>query len=177
WVGPDQPDFQPDKPPDYRPGPDARGMDAIAGDQPFILKPDGVAWLFAPGKCKDGPLPAHYEPGGSSLANRPYPRHPTNPTVREFPGPLNRLAHTPESEYPIVACTFRLTEHYLSGPMSRFNSWLNELQPEMFVELSPELAAEKGIRHGGWLVVRSARGSLTARAMVTRRLKSFQIDG
>ena len=71
----------------------------------------------------------------------------------------------------MVATTFRLTEHYLSGPMSRFNSWLNELQPEMFVELSPELAAERGIVHGGWLTVQSARGRIEARAMVTRRLR------
>ena len=68
-----------------------------------------------------------------------------------------------------MATTYRLTEHYLSGPMSRFNSWLNELQPEMFVELSRELAAERGIVHGGWLTVSSARGRIEARAMVTRQ--------
>jgi formate dehydrogenase major subunit len=83
-----------------------------------------------------------------------------------FDGPLNRLAHTPTGEFPVVATTFRLTEHYLSGPMSRFNSWLNELQPEMFVELSPELAAERGIVHAGWLTVTTARGQIEARAMV-----------
>ena len=84
--------------------------------------------------------------------------------MRFFEGPLNRLAHTPTSDYPIVATTYRLTEHYLSGPMSRFNSWLNELQPEMFVELSPELAEERGIVHGGWLTVETAGpGSRRAR--------------
>jgi formate dehydrogenase major subunit len=177
WVGPDAPDFEPDKPPDYRPGPDAKGMDAIAGDQPFIMKPDGVAWLFSPGKCKDGPLPTHYEPVESPVSDLLYPEHPVNPTVRYFPGPLNEIAHTPEGEYPIVACTFRLTEHYLSGPMSRFNSWLNELQPEMFVELSPELAEEKGIENAGWLVVRTPRGAIEARALVTRRLKPLRVAG
>ncbi len=126
WVGMDVPDFPPDKSPEYRPPPDARGMEAIAGDQPFIMKPDGVGWLFSPGKCKDGPLPTHYEPVESPLGNAFYPKQPTSPTVRDFPGPLNHLAHTPEREYPVIACTFRLTEHYLSGPMSRFNSWLNE---------------------------------------------------
>src|SRR5207302_638173 len=100
-----------------------------------------------------------------------------NPTTRYLEGPLNIIAHTPEQEYPIVATTYRLTEHYLSGPMSRFNSWLNELQPAMFVELSPELAAEKGIAHGGWLTVRSPRGIIEARAMVTRRIKPLTIDG
>jgi formate dehydrogenase major subunit len=81
------------------------------------------------------------------------------------------------ADFPIVAFTFRLTEHYLSGPMSRFNSWLNELQPEMFVELSPELAAERGIVHAGWLTVATARGQIEARAMVTRRLRPLLIEG
>ncbi len=177
WVGIDEPDFDPAKPPDYQPPPGARGMAALSGTQPFIMKPDGLGWLYAPGAVKDGPLPTHYEPVESPLGNLLYPKQESSPTVRTFPGPLNPLAHSPTAEYPIVATTFRLTEHYLSGPMSRFNGWLNELQPEMFVELSPELAAERGIVHGGWLTVRSARASLTARAMVTRRLRPLLIDG
>ena len=177
WVGADEPDFEPDKPPGYRPPPGAKGMGAIAGDQPFIMKPDGLAWLYAPGAVKDGPMPTHYEPVESPVGNLLYPRQTCNPTVRFFDGPLNRLAHTPTAEYPVVATTFRLTEHYLSGPMSRFNSWLNELQPEMFVELSHELAAERGVVHGGWLTVVSARARIEARAMVTRRLRPLQIEG
>lgn len=176
WVGDDEPDFQPTKPPDYRPAADATGMDAIAGDQPFIMKPDGQGWLFAPGGAKDGPLPTHYEPVESPIRNPLYPRQ-DSPTVRYFEGPLNPLSPGPESAYPVVATTFRLTEHYLSGPMSRFNSWLNELQPEMFVELGPELAAECGIEHGGWLTVVSPRGEIEARAMVTRRIKPLLIAG
>jgi formate dehydrogenase major subunit len=177
WVGLDRPDFEPDKPPDYRPSPAAKGMAAIAGNQPFIFKPDGVGWLYAPGAVKDGPLPTHYEPVESPLGNLLYPKQVCSPTVRLFEGPLNHIAHTPTADYPVVATTFRLTEHYLSGPMSRFNSWLNELQPEMFVELSPELAAERGIEHGGWLTVQSARGRIEARAMVTRRLRPLVVDG
>jgi formate dehydrogenase major subunit len=177
WVGLDEPDFDPRKPPDYRPPPGATGMAALAGDQPFIMKPDGLGWLYAPGAVKDGPLPTHYEPVESPVGNLLYPRQTCSPVVRFFDGPLNRLAHTPTTEYPVVATTFRLTEHYLSGPMSRFNSWLNELQPSMFVELSPELAAERGIEHGGWLTVESARGRIEARAMVTRRLRPLRIEG
>jgi formate dehydrogenase major subunit len=177
WVGLDRPDFEPTKPPDYRPAPDATGMAAIAGNQPFILKQDGLGWLYAAGAVKDGPLPVHYEPLESPVRNLLYPQQNCSPVVRTFDGPLNRLANTPTDEFPVVATTFRLTEHYLSGPMSRFNSWLNELQPEMFVELSPELAAERGIEHGGWLTVSTARGAIEARAMVTRRLRPLRIDG
>ena len=177
WVGHDEPDFEPEKPPDYRPPPEATGMAAIAGDRPFIMKPDGLGWLYAPGGIKDGPLPTHYEPVESPVGNLLYPRQACTPGVRTFEGPLNPLAHPPASDFPVVATTFRLTEHYLSGPMSRFNGWLNELQPEMFVELSPELAAERGVEHGGWLTVHSPRGRIEARAMVTRRMRPLVVEG
>lgn len=178
WTGADEPDFEPHKPPSYRPTPESTGMDAIGGAEPFIMKPDGRGWLFAPGGTKDAPFPAHYEPVESPVHNRLYPRYDENPTTRHFQdNPLNPLATAPTEEFPVVACTFRLTEHYLSGPMSRFNSWLNELQPEMFAEISPELAAQEGIEHGGWMVITSARSSIEARAMVTHRMRPLNISG
>jgi formate dehydrogenase major subunit len=176
WTGYDAPDFEIGKSPDYRPAADARGMDAIAGDAPFIMNPDGRGHLFAPYGVKDGPLPAHYEPRESVVRN-PFYGAQSNPTLREFPDQINRLAEKIDPEFPIVATTYRLTEHYLSGPMSRFNSWLNELQPEMFVELSPELAAEQGIEHRDWMVVESARGAIEARAMITRRMGPLRVGG
>ncbi len=177
WVGDDEPDFEPDKDPAYRPKDGATGMDAIAGDTPFMMKPDGLGWLFAPGGTKDAPFPTHYEPVESPVRNGLYDGVQDNPTTRYMNGPLNPIVHTTDSDFPVVACTFRVTEHYLSGPMSRFNSWLNELMPEMFVELSPELASGHGIKHGGFLTVISARGEMEARAMVTRRLKPMVVDG
>ena len=176
WVGDDVPDYPPDKAPTYRPAPGAKGMDAIDGRNAFIMKPDGLAWLFSPA-LKDGPFPTHYEPAESPVPNLLYPLQHDSPGVRYFDGPLNRIDHTPSTAFPVVGCTFRVTEHYLSGPMSRFNSWLNELMPEMFVELSPELAESRGIVHGEWCTVRSARGTVEARAMVTRRLKPLMING
>ncbi|MDE3198868.1 MAG: formate dehydrogenase, partial [Acidobacteriota bacterium] len=144
WVGPDEPDFEASKPPSYRPPEGSNGMDSIAGDSPFIMKPDGKAWLFAPSGAKDGPLPTHYEPVESPARNPLYKQR-ASPATELYDMPLNVKAPPLDPEYPIVATTFRLTEHYLSGPMSRFNTWLNELQPEMFIELSPELAEERGI--------------------------------
>jgi formate dehydrogenase major subunit len=176
WSGPDKPDFELEKAPDYQPPPGAKGMAAIAGTTPFITKADGLGWLYSP-STKDGPLPTHYEPVESPFGNLLYPKHNSSPMVRFFDGPLNRIAHAPTAEYPVVATTFRLTEHYLSGPMSRFNSWLNELQPAMFAELSFELAAERGIIHGGWMTIETPRGRIEARAMVTRRLRPFVVEG
>ena len=177
WVGLDTPDFDPKKPPDYVPPPGAVGMAALPGTAPFIMKPDGLGWLFSAGSVKDGPLPTHYEPIESPVGNSLYPNQACNPAAVLSESAMNPVAKVPTPEYPVVATTFRLTEHYLSGPMSRFNSWLNELQPEMFVELGEELAAERGIAHGGWATVRTPRGSIDVRAMVTRRLRPLLIDG
>jgi formate dehydrogenase major subunit len=176
WTGFDTPDFEPEKPPSYRPRPHHKGMKAIAGDAPFIQHPDGRGWLFAPGGVKDGPLPTHYEPRESPIKNLLY-NVQYNPTLSTYPAALNPLAEPLDPAFPIVATTCRLTEHYLSGPMSRFDSWLNELQPEMFVELSPELAAEKQIEHGGWMVISTPRGTIESRAMVTPRLKPLHVQG
>ncbi len=176
WAGPDVPDFEPTKPPNYRPQPDSQGMEAIAGDAPFIMKPDGRGWLFAPMGAKDGPLPTHYEPLESPLGNLLYPDQRSNPTADRHEGAFNQY-NPATDEFPIIATNYRLTEHYLSGPMSRFDSWLNELQPGMFIEISPELAAEKGIEHGGWMVAWNSRGAIEARAMVTRRIMPLHVHG
>ena len=198
WAGPDVPDFEPEKPPSYRAGPGEKGMEYIDGDSPFIMHADGKGWLFAPGTMKDGPLPTHYEPIESPIDNPLY-RQQSNPTAEVAESPLNPVIERseirnqkseqanpqskvgvpsgpPKSEFPVVATTYRLTEHYLSGGMSRFDSWLNELQPAMFVEISPELAAERGIEHGDWVVVSSPRGEIEARAMVTPRLHTLTIE-
>jgi formate dehydrogenase major subunit len=175
WTGIDVPDFEPDKSPDYRATNDDVGMKAISGNTPFIMKPDGHGWLFAPTGVKDGPLPTHYEPVESPVRNLLYKQR-ENPTVELYDVPMNPK-NPEDSEYPIVATNYRLTEHYLSGPMSRFNSWLNELQPAMFVEISHQLAEEKGIVHGGWLVVWNSRAAIEARAMVTGRMVPLHVDG
>ena len=176
WSGLDDPDFEPTKPPEYRPAARHRGMKAIAGDSPFIQHPDGRGWLFAPGGVKDGPLPTHYEARESPISNSLY-KAQYNPTIKEHRAPLNPVANPGDPSFPIIATTHRLTEHYLSGPMSRFNSWLNELQPEMFVEISRELARERKIAHGEWVIVSSPRGQIEARAMVTGRLKALKLNG
>jgi formate dehydrogenase major subunit len=176
WTGYDVPDFPVDKPPSYRPPEDALGMDAIAGDSPFFMHADGKGWLFAPTGVLDGPLPTHYEPVESPAGNPLY-RQRESPTADAQDHPLNPVAPPVDPRFPVVATTYRLTEHYLSGGMSRFDSWLNELQPAMFVEMSPELARERGVEHGDWVVVSSPRGEIEARAMVTPRLHTLVVEG
>ncbi len=177
WTGFDIPDFPLNKPPDYMPPPGATGMDAISGSDPFIMKPDGKGWLFVPTGLKDGPLPTHYEAAESPVHNALYHQQ-SNPAAKYYRDrPDNRLAAVGDEHYPIVVTTYRLTEHHVSGQMTRWMPWLNALQPALFAELSPELAAERGIKHGGWMVISSPRGEIEARAMVTRRMRPLRIDG
>ena len=177
WTGYDIPDFPLNKAPDYSPSPNATGMDAIAGSDPFIMKADGRGWLFVPKGLKDGPLPAHYEAAESPLHNALYAQQ-SNPAAKYYRNRKdNRLAAVGDERYPIVITTYRLTEHHLSGPMTRWMPWLNALQPSLFAELSPELAAERKIKHGDWMVISTPRGEIEARSMVTRRIRPLRLNG
>ena len=175
WAGNDVPDFIADRPPEYRVAKDAKGLDTISGDDPFIMQPDGKGWLFAPTGMLDGPLPTHYEPFESPVRNSIYGQQ-CNPARFEYPRRENTLARPYDDErYPYVLTTYRLTEHHTSGAMSRWLSWLAELQPEMFCELSPELAHDKGLRNGDWAIICSARGEIEARVLVTERMRPLKM--
>jgi formate dehydrogenase major subunit len=176
WVGVDVPDFPLTKSPDVVAKPSAAGMDAHDGTSPFVMKSDGKGWLFAPSGLVDGPLPVHYEPYESPIENVVY-RQQANPLTKVWAIPGNEYAPVGSDEYPCVLSTYRLTEHHLSGTMSRWLPWLAELQPELFVELSPEHAAEIGIRNTEWVRITTPRGSIRAKALVTRRIRPFTIRG
>jgi formate dehydrogenase major subunit len=175
WTGYDVPDFPVDKPPDYRASDDSVGMDAIGGDEPFMMMGDGRAWLFSPSGLLDGPLPTHYEPIESPLPNALYPNIGANPVAIRWDRPDNPVHDVGDPRYPVVLTTFRLTEHHTPGGMSRNLPWLNELQPEMFAELDPILAAQHGIEDGGWMVITTARAEIEARAKVTERMRPLEI--
>jgi formate dehydrogenase major subunit len=180
WTGHDVPDFIADRPPSYRPPPGAAGVAAISGADAFIMQADGKAWLFVPAGLLDGPLPTHYEPQESPLPNLLYGQQ-RNPVRQILAGPQDRFqpsGREPGSEvFPYVTTTYRLTEHHTAGGMSRFLSYLAELQPAMFCEVSPEVAAERGLEHMGWATIISARSAIEARVMVTKRMKPLQAGG
>jgi formate dehydrogenase major subunit len=176
WVGEDVPDFQADKPPSYRPDEGARGVDAIPGDGPFIMQGDGLGWLFAPVGLEDGPLPIHYEPVESPVTNLLYERR-RDPAAKIFDRPDNPYNPPEDPRFPYVVTTYRLTEHHTSGAMSRWVPWLSELQPELFCEISPELAAEKGIDNTDWVTVSTSRGKIHVKALVTDRVPVYDFEG
>lgn len=174
WTGLDIPDFAATKAPDTPAQVAGIGLDAHSGADPFIMQPDGVIQLFAP--LVDGPLPTHYEPPDSPVENLLYPKHPNNPAALYFPDiPENELHGLNNSDFPYVITTYRVTEHHLSGAMTRWLPWLAELMPELFLEISPELAQELGIQSKDYVTVETKRGKVEARALVTRRMRPLKI--
>ncbi len=157
WTG-DVPDYKADA------APGAYGA--------FLMNPEGVARIFA-ADFAEGPLPEHYEPVESPVENPLHPKVGTNPAARPFHGPLDKLGSA--AEYPYIGTTYRLTEHF--HYWTKHVSATSELQPHFFVELPEGLAREKNIRTGDLVRVRSARGSVEGRALVTRRIRPLQVAG
>ncbi len=178
WVGleGEVPDFPATKAPTTPAKPNGVGLDYHSGADPFIMKADGKAWLFAPQGLVDGPLPTHYEPVESPVANPLYPQQ-SNPVYKRYDVPGNAMAAVGDAQYPLILSTYRLTEHHLTGSMSRWIPWLAELQPELFCEISPELAQERGIANTERVAISTPRGTIVAKALVTKRLRPFLISG
>ncbi len=180
WAGHDVPDFVGDRPPSYRPSEGATGVDALSGVDPFIMQADGKAWLFAPAGLVDGPLPTHYEPQESPVRNLLYGQqhNPIRQLVAHREDRFQPSGDEPGSGvFPYVATTYRLTEHHTAGGMSRHLPYLAELQPEMFCEVSPGLAAERGLEHLGWATIITARSAIEARVLVTERMRPLTVQG
>jgi formate dehydrogenase major subunit len=144
------------------------------------MQGDGKGWLYAPAGLIDGPMPTHYEPAESPLRNPLYGQQ-ANPTRKTYPrpdNPTNPSPPEPHSDvFPYVFTASRLTEHHTAGGMSRTVKYLAELQPEMFVEVSPELAAARGLSHLDYAHVITSRAAIEARVLVTDRLTPLRVEG
>ncbi|NYI91932.1 formate dehydrogenase major subunit [Amycolatopsis endophytica] len=179
WTGYDVPDFEKNKPPDFVPEPGAVGPDALHGDDPFIMQADGKGWLFAPNGVLDGPLPTHYEPHESPVRNALYGQqgNPARKVYARVDNPSNPSPPEAHGEvFPFVFTASRLTEHHTAGGMSRQLPYLAELQPALFVEVSPELAAERDLVHLDWAHVVTSRSAVDARVFVTERMRPLRIS-
>lgn len=139
---------------------------------PFIMQALGRGQLYANTGMADGPMPEHYEPWESPVKNA-LSSVQMSPVVKVWEPDKQGTS----DKFPIVCTTFRLSEHYQTGNLTRNQPWLAELQPYMFIEIGEELAAEKGIKQGQKVVVSSARGEIEVYAMVTKRWKPLEIDG
>jgi formate dehydrogenase major subunit len=178
WTGHDVPDFEKNKPPGFVPEPGARGPGALGGADPFILQADGKAALFVSKGLQDGPLPAHFEASESPLRNRVYQQDNSPVSILYADRRATRAqlgGHG--ATFPFIVTTYRLTEHHTAGSMSRTLGRLAELQPELFCEISPALARERGLENGGWATIISARAVIEAKVLVTRRNRPLRIPG
>ena len=142
------------------------------GRYPFIMRTHGAGQIYGPG-LKDGPFPEHYEPLESPIADNIMSPQRRNPLMR-FEKKLD-LPSTADPRFPIVCTTYRLTEHWMT--VTQAIPWNREIQPQVFVELSHELARIKNIHNGERVLVESARGRLECVALVTHRFKPMRIAG
>jgi anaerobic selenocysteine-containing dehydrogenase len=160
WTGYDVPDFVVTK-----------GPDDPTFNDPFIMMEEGKGALYS-AKLNEGPFPEHYEPYENPVSNA-FSSIQLNPAVQFGEKAINPQGDV--SKYPIVATTYRLSEHWQTGSMTRSVPWLAELAPHMFVEISEELAKEKGIQNKDKIIVSTARDEIEAYAMVTKRFKPYKL--
>jgi len=156
--------------------------DEKGGKLPFIMNAEGYGRLFGGGSLNDGPFPEHYEPLECPVEKNLFSSQRINPTIKMFSevGESSEgkdVYMTCNPKYPFICATYRVSEHWQTGVMTRWNKQLIELQPQNICELSPELAALKGIKSGDKVVIKSPRGQIDTIAIVTSRLKPFIIDG
>lgn len=163
WVG-DVPD-----------GPWPPMADREKGKYPFIMKQDGLGALFGPGMA-EGPFPEHYEPLEGPLTKNPLSGQLINPAIQIFSGEMDKTANASD-KFPYVCTTYSCTEHWCSGALTRWQAWLLEAMPELYVEIGDILARDLGIRNGERVRVSSIRGAVECVAMVTKRFKPFQVEG
>ena len=163
WVG-DVPD-----------GPWPPQADKEKGKYPFIMQKDGLGALFGPGMA-EGPFPEHYEPLEGPLTKNPLSGQLNNPAIEIFKSDLDKVASA-DKKFPYVCTTYSCTEHWCTGALTRWQAWLLEAMPELYVEIGHQLAREKGIQNGERVKVSSVRGSVECVAMVTRRFRPFSVEG
>jgi formate dehydrogenase major subunit len=170
WVNKDVPDFG------WKNADGSMIPPATSANNPYIMNVEGKGLLWATG-LKDGPLPEHYEPVESPVANKLSKRQFNPAAVISGKGSFGGRAEVGDAKYPYVATTYRVTEHWQSGAMTRSVPWLGEMMPDMFVEISETLAAKLGVKSGERVTVTTIRGELTAPALVSPRIKAITVHG
>lgn len=147
-----------------------------SGVQPFIMTTDGSGLLFSTGPA-DGPMPEHYEPAETPIEKNPFSKQLSSPCYKFHTSEYDKVAEPADPRWPYVLTTYSLTEHWCGGGETRAVPNLLEAEPQLYVEMSHELAKEKGIRNGDGVIIESPRGKVEAIAMVTIRIRPFTVMG
>ncbi len=146
------------------------------GKLPFIMNSDGYGRLYGD-ILLDGPFPEHYEPVETPISHHPFSDQLRSPVFRFFTSDMNKFAAAADERYPIVLTTYGMTEHWCGGGETRHVPDLLEAEPQLYIEMSHQLADEKGIKNGDGVLIESARGKVEAIAMVTVRLRPLKVMG
>jgi len=124
------------------------------------------------------PIPVHREPIYTPRVDL-VEKYPTLPDARQFRLPnigfsVQKAAVEKgiAKQFPLILSSGRLVEYEGGGEETRSNKWLAELQQDMFVEINPADAAERGIKDGCWVWVTGTENSSKAKvkALVTERV-------
>ena len=135
-------------------------------------KARAVAWSLP------DPVPVHREPIYTARADL-VAKYPTLPDAKQFRVPnigfsVQKAAvdRGIAKQFPLILSTGRLVDHEGGGEETRSNIWLAELRQDMFIEINPADASERGIKDGGWVWVTGAENNSKARmkALVTPRV-------
>ncbi len=148
--------------------------DKAKGRYPFIMKKEGFANVYGPDIMNDGPFPEHYEPLECPVPANLMSKQLVNPTIKIFKGRMDKHLSC-DPKFPFVGTTYRVTEHWQTGLMTRWQPWLVEAEPQIFVEMSEELAKMRGISNGDKVKVSSIRGEVECVAIVTTRFRPFTL--
>ena len=151
-------------------------MGMEGGVQPFIMNTDGAGMLYSTAPV-DGPLPEHYEPAETPVSEHPFSSQLSSPCYKFQASEYDKIAKPADPDFPYVLTTYSLTEHWCGGGETRNVPNLLETEPQLYVEMSHELAREKGIANGDGVIVESPRGKVEAIAMVTIRIRPFNVMG
>nr|WP_206214456.1 molybdopterin-dependent oxidoreductase [Adlercreutzia sp. ZJ141] len=150
------------------------GVPVPPDDKSFFMLWEQNARLESYGMV-DGPLPEFYEPFESPVGENLLNGALSSPCM-SF-AEYESTKHGDASDYPIVATTYSVTEQWQGGGQTRMCPALVEAMPAQFIEISEELAAEKGIESGDKVRVFNNRGSVEVAAVVTKRVKPLQVHG
>ena len=160
---------------------DAADFTAVNGDTPvppnnkaFFMLWEQNARLESYG-MEDGPLPEHFEPFETPVDSNLLNGSLNNPCMKFAENESTK--HGSVEEYPIVATTYSVTEQWQTGGQSRSCPALVEAMPTQFIEISEELAGEKGISSGDKVRVWNNRASVEVDAVVTKRVKPLTVHG
>ncbi len=179
WTGHDRPDFDKKKRPDYQPPAGRqRAWMRIAGDKPFVLHPDGVAWLYVTSGLKDGPLPTHYEPLESPFGNALYPEHVNQSGGRSEGASRQRLRLPRRRTLPVRA-------HDVSADRASHGG--RHVAPALApgrtcsrscsARFRPSSQPTLNLEHGDWATIMTPRGLVEARVLVTPRMRPLWVEG